>query len=1646
MIRFLLIAVVTVLLACTGCAAHTQEGHPRLYHDTVSQEAAALALRLLGDRAQAFRFETIESDQGQDVFELESDAAMIVVRGNNGVSMASGLHWYLKHQCHCQISINYNQMSLPKKLPPIMEKVRITTPFARRNFFNYCTFGYTMVWWDWDRWEKMIDYMALHGVNMPLAITGQEAVWQAVYQDIGLSQEQIADFLVGPAYLPWGWMGNIDGLGGPLPQAWIDTQKALQQKILARERALGMTPVLQAFTGHVPKAINEKYPHAKILQTTDWAGMPGTYFLDPMDPLFQVIGKSFIQKQTEMYGTDHLYDADCFNEVNPPNHDTEFISNVGRSVYSSMAAADPEAIWVFQGWFLFWQQNFWQKPQASALLDAAPHDRMIGLDLYCERNPVWDKTEAFYGKPWVWNVICNLGQKVNLSGDLQIMEDNLQKAMTSPDAGDLIGLGVMMEGFGYNPVVQEFILSKTWSSDPIDVTQWIQDYAVRRYGMDDPKVKEAWKLLFEGPYSRNILRESNICYTPSLSGKPSKKSNSPNNDQYDPYKTILALKLLLACSDQLEQVPTYSFDIVHLTREVLSNHAVDLTNRMNEAYAAKDASALRTAGNDFLTLIKDMDAICATNEHFMLGKWISNATKRAGSDAEKALYELNARAILTLWQPSTKSSLRDYASKQWSGLLGNFYHTRWARYLSGVVESLKQNKTFDARSFVDQIKDFELAWIHQSNPYPDAPQGNTLSLAKRLFDKYTLPDKVDAAVAAEHISIVPWPQSVQFQDQVTEVSLNVFIDHDLLEPLSRVLKQNITRIAGLPCKTVSNRPRSGIVFENVTDIKPAAYSLIVKDHRVLLRASSYEGFVHATASLLQIATPSDKGLVLPCVDIQDAPDYPFRSVLLDLARFWQPVHTIKETIDLAYLYKFNHVHFHLSDDQSFTFPSQAFPQLKSYFRDGTRRHYTLEELKDIVEYARVRGIIVIPEVDVPSHAGCLTRQMPEYFGTTDPETGKATRTGIVNMANERAYEALDTLFGEISEVFTTSPYLHIGADEVAPGYLTRLPEYMPYVQKHGLTEAEKGRTGELYAHFVVRMNEIIKKHGKKTMAWEGFHGTGTKNARIPTDIVVMAWNMGFNPPQELLDNGYTIINCAWKPLYIVPPQNYMDSQAFTYAWDIHEFQHRRTDIPYSRVPVGSDILGAQICYWEQTYEAVFPSLRRHIPVVSERIWNANADRTLDNFQQRFRHTDQRVEKTMRPISIHVDGLLPDTRQTVSFDKSLQITLDNHVTGVIRYRLDEDWGHFPDGNNPVYSGPFAISQSQVVCAGLFDNNNQLIAPYTQQAYTKIEPAYTYRVLGPVPRGGWSRMPDFSTLKETRTGVLGVADAARMAALNRVVFAKNPVHGHIDTQPYQQFNPFALEMTGQIRIPDTGDYTFKVKSPFGMARIYLGDTCVGQCRKPGNQGEVTAGHLQAGVYALRIEYFYAMIQNQLNIQVKANQATEFKAFEQFVLPMSQWKAPPELAHIPREVVFSDPARQQYINLATDKPVTCSGGTQNPNYPENAVDADTSNRSGWHSAPGPQWLQVDLKKVYAIDCVKLVTYYDGRRYYRYVLAVSTDGINYTEVADQRRNTTPSSQEGFEHRFDPVKARYVRVTMLSNSANPGVHINELMVFEKTD
>ena len=719
------LALVASLLIGLGVPSAVLGGTAARNDATAIEAAEGLLDRLLPENPQkeAFVFVQIPDQGSHDCFEIETRGEQVIIGGNNAISMAVGLNWYLKYYCHCHVSFRGRHLNLPKVLPTMPAKVRRTAWAKTRYFLNYCCFGYSLPWWDFEQWEQLIDWMALNGINAPLSVTGEEAVWQAVCRQLGMTDAEIDEFLAGPPYLPFQWMGCLDGWGGPLPKTWISRHEQLAQQILARQRQLGMTPILQGFTGHVPAVVAQK-AHGATSYDVEWLEWK-THLMDPLSPKFAEIARLWMAEQQRRFGSDHLYAADCFIEMIPPRGDLKYLAHLSRAIYDGMASSDPKAVWVLQGWAFMYNRQFWTQPRFKAFLDAIEDDRMLVLDLFCESTPMWNLTDAFCGKPWLWCNIQTFGCKVNMGGELNKIVSDLYSVRGDPKGGRLAGLGFVNEGLDYNPVVYDLMYESAWRDEPVDVGTWLDQYSHHRYGAAHPDAQKAWRLLHIYAYDKRQRGGSIIVAKPTL---------EPHSPVADVTNMAAAWKHLLNAADEFSSVDTYRFDLVQVARHCLSGYASDLQHQIAAAFQEKDAVAFEGASKRFTDLLRDIDTLLATREDFLLGRWLEDAKRWGTTEAEKARLEWNARRVLTLWGETPV--IDDYAHKEWSGMISDFYLPRWERALRQAKEDLRQGNAFDPEAFDREIRPWMRQWSDGQEAYPDRPHGDSIEVARRLWKKY----------------------------------------------------------------------------------------------------------------------------------------------------------------------------------------------------------------------------------------------------------------------------------------------------------------------------------------------------------------------------------------------------------------------------------------------------------------------------------------------------------------------------------------------------------------------------------------------------------------------------------------------------------------------------------------------------------------------------------------------------------------------------------------------------------------------------------------------------------------------------------------------------------------------------------------------
>jgi alpha-N-acetylglucosaminidase len=462
--------------------------------------------------------ETISPQGGRDAYDYVALDGTLTVRGNTAVAICRGFYDYLRANGLSMVSWSGTRAAIPDRWPDAPLTMG-GTPYEHRFYLNVVTYGYSMPYWTWDRWERELDWMAFHGVNLPLAMVGTEAIGYRVWQRLGLTRNEIDPFYTGPAHLPWQRMGNIAGLDGPLPPSWNDDQVALQHKILARMRELGIEPIAPAFAGFVPAAFQAHYPSAQ-LHELGWAGFPPTKFLPPDDPLFQKIGAMYIQEWEKEFGKARYFLSDSFNEMQLPQTArpvTDLLAEYGDCIYRSLHAGDADAVWVLQGWMFGYQRDIWNPQTVKALLSKVPADRMLILDEACDYNGEfwhngmnWKLFDGFDGKPWVYGVIPNMGGKTAWTGVLDFYASDSTRALNSTSKGNLVGIGFAPEGIENNDVIYELMSDMAWRTSPINLDDWIRNYCTNRYGACPEKMAEAWKKFSKTAYGTFTLGQAAI--------------------------------------------------------------------------------------------------------------------------------------------------------------------------------------------------------------------------------------------------------------------------------------------------------------------------------------------------------------------------------------------------------------------------------------------------------------------------------------------------------------------------------------------------------------------------------------------------------------------------------------------------------------------------------------------------------------------------------------------------------------------------------------------------------------------------------------------------------------------------------------------------------------------------------------------------------------------------------------------------------------------------------------------------------------------------------------------------------------------------------------------------------------------------------
>ena len=687
------------------------------------------------DKGASRKFVIEQVKSPTDFFELDQKGDKVVIRGNNYVSIATGLNWYLKYYAGVQLSWNGMTAQLPAVLPAVPQKERHETDLKYRYDFNYCTYSYTMAFWDWNRWEKEIDWMALHGINLPLAVVGADVVWYNVLTKLGYTKDEINEFIAGPAFQGWWLMNNLEGWGGPNPDSWYKQRETLQKQILKRMREYGIQPVLPGYSGMVPHNAKERLG----LNVSDpglWCGYRRPAFLQPTDPRFNEIADLYYKEMSRLYGKADFYSMDPFHEGG--NVAGVDLNAAGQAIWGAMKKANPKAVWVAQAW----QANPRQK-----MIENLPAGDLIVLDLFAESRPQWGdpestwyRKEGFGKHDWLYCMLLNYGGNVGLHGKMKHVIDEFYKAKTSSFGKTMKGVGMTMEGSENNPVMFELLCELPWRPARFDKDEWLKNYTVARYGKADKAVQDAWLLLSNTIYNCPAKNTQQGTHESVFCGRPDYdvyqvSSWSEMEPYYKPEDIIRAAGIMLSAADRFKGNNNFEYDLIDIVRQAVAEKGRLVYPIMIDAYKAGEKELFAASSQRFLDLILLQDKLLAARPEFKVGTWIEKARNLGTTPEEKDLYEWNARVQVTTWGnrvAADEGGLRDYAHKEWNGLLRDFYYNRWKVWIDRQKAQLNGApvKAIDFYAI-------EEPWTKQTNPYSSQAEGDVIEVAKEVYAKIT---------------------------------------------------------------------------------------------------------------------------------------------------------------------------------------------------------------------------------------------------------------------------------------------------------------------------------------------------------------------------------------------------------------------------------------------------------------------------------------------------------------------------------------------------------------------------------------------------------------------------------------------------------------------------------------------------------------------------------------------------------------------------------------------------------------------------------------------------------------------------------------------------------------------------------------------
>jgi hypothetical protein len=688
--------------------------------DEVYEASAASVLeRAVGVAATQVEFDLVRSDGSDEHFTISGSAGDINIQGSTPSALTMAAGWYLKYVAHAAVNLGSAKPVVPDVLPAPEDPITRSGHEPYRFALNDTNEGYTDPYLDWEGWQRLLDNLALHGVNQVFLSIGTDAVYAELLKEYGYSDAEARAWIPQPAHQPWWVLQNISSQGQePMSIALLDERAELAAKIVERADELGITPVLPGYFGTVPTDFAARNAGANVIAQGTWSNYQRPGWLDPTSDLFADVAADYYRISSELIGDAGAYKMDPLHEGGRPGDVS--VPDAAAGIERALRTAHPGALWALLGW----QSN----PTQTLLSGVSDKSRLLIVDGLSDTTGTLDRESRWPGIPYAFGSIYNFGGNTSIGAISTVWLDRYFAAREK-NGSALFGVAILPEGFYNNPAAFELMSELPWMDEAPDHAEWFRNYAEGRYGTT--AASAAWETIAETAYSMEPIgthsesHDGLFAAQPSLTTTKARACCARGEVRYDLAAFATALPQLLDADSSVVQRAAYEYDVTDVTRQVVVNLSRDLLPQIKAAYDARDVDEFDALTDRWFDLMQRLDRVLATEEDFLLGAYVERAKAQNGA---VGTYDL--QNLLTTWGTRSSFSLHDYANREWQGLFGDFYASRWERYFDTLRIAMSSGT---APASIDWFEVDE-TWAKADHGYPSTPSGDVLGQAEEIVD------------------------------------------------------------------------------------------------------------------------------------------------------------------------------------------------------------------------------------------------------------------------------------------------------------------------------------------------------------------------------------------------------------------------------------------------------------------------------------------------------------------------------------------------------------------------------------------------------------------------------------------------------------------------------------------------------------------------------------------------------------------------------------------------------------------------------------------------------------------------------------------------------------------------------------------------